>query len=71
MMKENEVTGAARETKGKVQKEVGKALGDERTQAQGESEELKGKTTRVAGRVEGKADEVKEDLKSKVRRATE
>jgi len=65
------VTGAVRETKGKIQKEAGKALGDERTQAQGESEEMKGKTTRVAGRVEGKAEEVKDDLKAKVRRATE
>jgi len=70
-MKEKEVSGAVRETKGKVQKEVGKAVGDERTQAHGAAEEQKGRATRVAGRVEGKAEQVKNDLKETVRRATE
>jgi len=70
-MKEKEVTGAVRETKGKAQKEVGKAVGDERTLAHGEAEERKGKATRITGRVEGKAEMVKDDLKAKVHRATE
>ena len=71
IMKKDEVAGAVRETKGKVQKEVGKAVGDPQTQAHGEAEEQKGKTTRVAGRVEGKADTVKDDVKAKIHRATE
>ena len=69
-MKKDEVNGAAREVKGKVEKEVGKAIGDEPTQAHGETEEQKGKATRVAGRVEGKVEAVKDDVKAKVNRAT-
>jgi len=69
-MKKDEMTGAAREMKGKVQKEAGKATGNPALKAHGESEESKGRTTRVVGRVEGKVDAVKADVKQKVRRAT-
>jgi uncharacterized protein YjbJ (UPF0337 family) len=71
IMKKDEATGAVRETKGQIQKEAGKAMADPELQAHGEAEETKGKTTRVVGKVEGKADDVKNDLKAKVRRATE
>jgi len=70
-MKRDEMTGAARELKGKVQKEAGKATGDPALKALGESEETKGRTTRVVGRVQGKVDAVNSNVKQKVRRATE
>ncbi|HLZ09699.1 MAG TPA: CsbD family protein [Chloroflexota bacterium] len=69
-MKKNELTGAVREVKGKAQKEAGKATGNPALKAHGESEESKGRTTRVVGRAEGKVDAVKADVKQKVNRAT-
>ena len=71
LVKKDELTGAVRETKGKVQKEVGKAIGDDQTRAHGEAEEQKGRATRVAGRIEGKVEAVKDNVKAKVNRATE
>ena len=69
-MKKDEMTGAVREVKGKVQKEAGKATGDPALKAHGESEESKGRTTRVVGRVEGKVDAVTANVKQKLDRAT-
>jgi uncharacterized protein YjbJ (UPF0337 family) len=70
-MKKDEMTGAAREVKGKVQKEAGKATGAPALKAHGESEESKGRTTRVVGRAEGKVDSVKNTVKRKINRVTE
>ena len=53
-MNKKEVTGTAHEVKGKVQKEVGKAAGDENTQSKGGAEELKGKVEKGAGKLQHK-----------------
>ncbi len=69
-MTDKQVTGTAREVKGKVEKEVGKATGNERTQAHGAAEEFKGKVEKKVGRAQDKAEAVKDDVKAKVHRAT-
>jgi uncharacterized protein YjbJ (UPF0337 family) len=69
-LNKKEVTGTAREVKGKVQKEVGRATGDEMTQEKGATEELKGKAEKGAGRLQGKVADVADDVKKTVHRAT-
>ena len=69
-MKKDEVTGAAQESKGKVVKEVGKATGNNRNQAKGEADEQEGKATKTAGQLQGKADDLKRDVKAKIHDAT-
>jgi len=69
-MNKNEVSGAAQEIKGKVEKEAGKVAGNERAQAHGEAEEMKGKAKKDLGRVEGKANDAVQDAKSKIHNAT-
>jgi uncharacterized protein YjbJ (UPF0337 family) len=70
-MNKHEVSGAAREVKGKVEKGVGNLTGDEQTQAHGAAEEMKGKTEKKAGQLQGKAEDLKNDVKDSVNRATE
>ncbi len=66
-MKEKEVSGAAQELKGKVEKEVGKLTGNKRTQAHGEVEEMKGKVKKQVGKVAGKAEKIKGEAQEKTR----
>jgi uncharacterized protein YjbJ (UPF0337 family) len=70
-MNEKEVSGAAREVKGKVEKEVGKATGSEKTQAHGAAEEARGKVEKNVGKAKGQAENAKENVEDTVRRATE
>jgi uncharacterized protein YjbJ (UPF0337 family) len=69
-MNKDKVTGATRELKGKVEKEVGKAVEDEQTQAHGASEQAKGRATKEAGIAEDKVKNVKNDVKRTVHDAT-
>lgn len=69
-MNKKEVTGTAQEVKGKVQKEVGKAAGDEKSQEKGATEELKGKVEKEAGRLQDKVADVADDVKKTIHRAT-
>lgn len=64
------LAGQVQEVKGKVQKEVGKATGNERLQAHGEAEELRGVVKKKTGQIEAKIDEVTTTVKAKIHAAT-
>ena len=51
-MNENKVKGKAKDIAGKVQREVGEAIGSSEQQAQGLAKQVEGKAQHAAGHVE-------------------
>ena len=64
------LTGKVQELKGQVQKEAGKATGNERLQAHGEAEELRGAVKKKTGQIEAKIDDVKNTVSAVINEAT-
>ena len=58
---EDTVKGKANQAAGKVQKKVGQATGDTKTEAKGKAREVGGKVQSKAGQVERKADQALDD----------
>lgn len=64
-MNKKEVAGEVQQSKGKVQAEVGKAVGNPDLQTHGEVEQVKGAVTKKVGQIEGKVTTVKAKAHSK------
>jgi uncharacterized protein YjbJ (UPF0337 family) len=66
------IAGAAQKLGGKIKKGVGRALGNDRMQATGRAEELKGgareETSKLGERAKGKMEEVTGVLKNRIGR---
>jgi uncharacterized protein YjbJ (UPF0337 family) len=60
-MDKDRVEGAATNFKGKVKEGVGKMTGDAKTEAEGQADQLKGKTQNALGGAKDKAREVLND----------
>lgn len=59
----DKIKGMANEAAGNVKQGVGKLTGNEKLQAEGAAQELKGEAQQVQGDVKNKAQEVKDSVK--------